>query len=93
MKKKDEFCRLCGLHNLACQCKARASGSHQRRVGRRTGESTEKLCKMIREAVADRPDLNPNNKMRLTRTEMLDGKPVRCYIETSPSNAQSSGAA
>lgn len=54
----------------------------QQVVGRRAGVSTDQLCKMIREAVADRPDLNPRNKMRLTRTEMLDGKPVRCYIET-----------
>jgi len=50
-------------------------------VGRRT-LSTNQLCKMIREAVADRPDLDPQNKLRLTRTEMLDGKPVKGYIET-----------
>lgn len=43
--------------------------------------STNQLCKMIREAVADRPDLYPANKLRITRTEKLNGKLVRCYIE------------
>ena len=52
-----------------------------KRLRRREGKNNDQLCKLIREAILDRPDLNPRNKLRLARTEMLAGKPVQCYIE------------
>lgn len=51
-------------------------------VGRRAGITDTQLCGMIREAVKDRPDLRAPAGMKYVRSEMLDGKPVHCYIET-----------
>ncbi len=43
--------------------------------------TNSQLCELIKQAVADRPDLYPPNKLKYVRTEMLNGKPMRCYIE------------
>ena len=41
----------------------------------------EQLCKMLREVDKLDPNLTAPKGMKYTRTEIIGGKPVRCYKE------------